>query len=73
MEKKVVIIKKETVNYLCQICGRLVHVVLGIPIIIETDKSIIHSWDYGHQHKRIYTFVRKKPVVLENTVDQSYE
>jgi hypothetical protein len=32
----------------------MVNPLLAKPRIIETDEVIIHSWDYGHQHKRVF-------------------
>ena len=73
MEKQVITIKKETTDYPCNICGRMVIVALATPWTIETDKTIIHTWNYGHQHSRTYEFVNGVKTQLENTEDQSYE
>lgn len=67
MEKQQVYIDKEPADYTCRICNRVVIVALATPRTFETDKSIIHTWDYGHEHKRVFAMVDGKQVLLEDT------
>lgn len=51
--KKVIEVKKKEVNYICPVCKLLVVVSEAKPWIIETEKEIIKSWDYGHRHDTV--------------------
>ncbi|MGH7204538.1 MAG: hypothetical protein ACREHC_08935 [Candidatus Levyibacteriota bacterium] len=73
MEKRIVVIKRAAKDYLCKSCSRLVIVAKAKPWFIETNKSIIHTWDYGHQHRKLVEIVNDEVMQLENTDDQWYE
>lgn len=65
--KQVINIKKKTVPFRCFNCKMMVDVNQGTPMVIENDKSIINTWDYGHQHKKVYEILNKKLVVTEDS------
>lgn len=69
MEKKHVYLKKELVDYKCKICKRMVIVSQATERTIETDKSIIHTWDYGHHHQRVFEVDKNGQIPIENTLD----
>lgn len=53
IEKKVIEIKRKENNFICPICKQLVVVSEAKAWIIETDKEIIKTWDYGHRHNTV--------------------
>jgi hypothetical protein len=55
MEKPVINIERKTEAWKCRICKRMVDPAKGKPITMETDQAIIHTFDYGHQHKFTFT------------------
>lgn len=55
MEKKIINVERKTEPWKCRVCNRMVDPARGKPITIETEEAIIHSFDYGHQHKFSFT------------------
>lgn len=47
----------------------MVDVVLAKPWIIETDKSVIHTWDYGHQHRKAFDVFPDHQIPVEDTIE----
>ena len=63
--KQVIKVDRKTESFECKICKKIVNPNLGKPVIYETDKEIIHGWDYGHMHKRVFQIIGGKQYVIE--------
>lgn len=65
MKKKIVVIVKEEKDFRCKRCGKMVDVSLAKPWVIETDEVIFKTWNYGHQHNRVFRVYKNKQVRIE--------
>lgn len=65
MEKQVITIKRKVLPYKCLVCNHTVDVSKAEPKTIETDKVIIHSFDYGHSHARTFQIIKGKEYLVE--------
>lgn len=65
MIKQLIKVKRKIISFKCSICKIRVNPNFAKPMTIETEKIIIQSWDYGHQHKKIFTMLNGKPFLLE--------
>lgn len=63
--KRVIKIKKEIENFICKICGKEIDVSKAKPWTIITDKVIYKTWDYGHQHRRVFRIEGDKQFRVE--------
>lgn len=52
--REVIIVPKKVKDYKCPMCLQMVDVNLGKPEIVETERLILHTWNYGHQHKNMF-------------------
>lgn len=63
--KKIIEIARKTEPFICKVCNRMVNPNTAKPITWETDTTIIHAWDYGHQHKKVFQVVGRKHYQIE--------
>lgn len=64
-EKKVTVIPREEKNFICRRCKQEVDVSKAEPWIIETDKEIIKTWDYGHRHNKMFRVIGGKQYLIQ--------
>lgn len=65
--KEVIVIERETNNFKCRRCGEMVDVSKAKPWTIETDTTILKTWDYGHQHIRVFGIYKNEQFPVEDT------
>lgn len=65
-KKKEIFIERKIRPYMCLLCNETVTVVHAEPKTIETDRSIIHTFDYGHRHDRTLQILERNIYVVEN-------
>jgi hypothetical protein len=64
MDKIVINVPRKEQNFFCKVCRVLIDVKKATPAIIETDTHIIHTWDYGHKHDKVYQIVGGKQYLV---------
>ena len=64
--KTVIDVPRLEKDFICKVCHRLVIVKDAKPWTIETEKEIIHTFDYGHRHIRTFTVIGKKQYMTEH-------
>lgn len=69
IQKTVITIAKELIPFKCKICKKMVDINVAKPWTIETDTHIIHTWNYGHQHRRVFEFVGDEQYLIEGYED----
>lgn len=66
MEKQVIKVQRKTLPYRCFKCNTIVTVDKAEPKVIETDRVIIHTFDYGHRHDQTLEMHGNKLFVTEH-------
>jgi hypothetical protein len=64
-QKEIIVIEKKVEDYPCLVCHKIVDVSRGVPWILETDKAIYHTWDYGHRHEKIFEIRGSEQILIK--------